>query len=218
MNRIFKTIFAVVIFLSLALFPVEVESGGFEMLKGTAETLGKAIIGETTITPYYGINTWDYIDKYIDSPGTTVKSRWKVRYDKFLNAYHFEQESHYHSDPPFISTANFSIPNLAHWVYNSDGSDGTYPDSVVQTYTLIITCTQVSTGAFPPTPPFKISFKTDATELPAALYDTHYGLKGQFRKSFMVSPIGSVQGTIGFPNFFVDFPMDVWAGDTYDHH
>lgn len=230
MKNIFWKIGLVVLVLAA---PIKGKADSELPIPGIAESIGWVIDlvwGRTTITPSYALFTWDYYSKYqIDDDSTKdmpFTSRMKVRYDIYFKQTFYEDHE---VDPEWqtdvTSTNAFALtPNgVAQWNYNCvvpgsppppgyTGPSGTEKAMAVQTYSIVVTCSQASTGLIVPPGPFQVNFKTMGNPIGEDCTSTPTGSR-RFGKTVDVMPYGYVTDTVGFPSYSFAFPFQCWAGD-----
>ena len=212
-----KNICKIIIIITLTVLPVAGRSEGLSIV-GIAETLGHIIIGETTITPSYGLNTWDYFENYQNSnTGYYERNRFKVRFDIFTGYTTFSRHVEKLNYPTIDADGVFIIPDPGMALWNWSCYPPGITDIEAYSYTIVMTCSQISSGLFPPSGPFPISYRTAGTAMGESCTDTNYGRLGEFRASYQVLPYGHVTGRVGFPNFRLEWPFQCWAGEIWDY-
>jgi hypothetical protein len=193
--------------------PGAVHADALGTFTGIAESVGTIVIGKSTITPSFNVYTWDYGASYYQG---FQKIRKSIRFNRIIGQYFFLQTQTLSGDPPATNTAAFPPDSVALWNMNCPQHLGTC-DYAIQSYSLQVTCTQVSTGVAPPTGPFDISFKTFGTGLSESCSADPPGDNGFFRKQIEVPPFGFVTTVVGHPSFYFDYPFQCWAGEWWEY-
>lgn len=176
---------------------------------GTVETLGHLVTGETTVTPSYCLYTWDYSGFVKNDVFGDHTERLKFRYDPVGNHTFYTSVYKVGSSTPVTDNAPFVLFSVALNVFNCPESG-----TAAQAYTIMMTCSVVTSGLAPPTGPFAVSFKTLGTQLSTSCTDNPTATR-EFRKTYKIMPFGFATGRVGTPDYSFAFPFQCWAGETY---
>jgi hypothetical protein len=187
---------------------------------GITETIGNVVFGETTVAPSYCLYTWDYsynwqLPNFAAYSGHYSKLRQRVRYDIVTGLYFFSSFTDFDGMGSTSNNSPFIIPSVALQNYSCYLTNNV--TTIVQSYTVVETCSVTSTGLAPPAGPFNICLKTVGTALPSSCFSTNIGWTREFRKAEQVMPYGYVTTRLGVPNFSLAYPFQCWAGSVYQY-
>lgn len=190
------------------------------LFSGVAEHLGNDIIGTTTVTPYWHVLTWDWgVNNYNGVEIERQHANWDIVGGRwFYKSYTKYSGTDGSTDPYTESHDPFFMGTVSWYMYHCSASYASQQVAMAS-YSIIVTCSRVSTGVYTPPGPFNVCFHTGNTKLADACSPPDYsvGTVGAFRQGVEVGPSGNVVTTLGWPSFAIEFPFDCWIGWESDH-
>lgn len=180
------------------------------------------LVGKTTVTPAYAISMWrqDCWGQYANSPYNVHKYVYRDLLGSYFYTFAWEDDFGNWT----VSSDPFSINCVSRLNYYCDRSH-TLPDGFVQYFIFnelrdfeiaVWAASVVKTGYFPPSQPYPVWLKSDATLLSSTCASVSPYTR-ETRHGTTIRDTGITTTKMGLVNYDYSWPMLCWVGDCYDY-